>query len=128
MRKKIVFVDDSRVVISAINKAVENLVESGAIEHYSFTNPEEFLSLIENENFEYDMLFVDINMPQMNGLELAKRLKKRESLARKPILALTTEESDEIKSLGKKIGLSGWVLKPFSDKKITTAIQKVLGI
>ncbi len=76
----------------------------------------------------YDLLFTDINMPQMNGLELAQHLKAIDSIKNKPIIALTTEGSPQMKQQGKSIGIAGWIVKPFSDKKIVMAVKKVLGI
>lgn len=128
MSKKVVFVDDSKTVLASVELAVEELVESGLIEFVSFNNPVEFLAEIEANKISYDLLFTDINMPQMTGLELAQKLKNIAHIRQKPILALTTENSADIKQLGKEIGIAGWVVKPFSNDKIVMAIKKVLGI
>lgn len=64
----------------------------------------------------------------MTGLELSQKLKNIAHIRQKPILALTTENSAEIKQTGKEIGIAGWVVKPFSNEKIVTAIKKVLGL
>jgi len=126
--KKVVFVDDSKTVLASVELAVEELVESGLIEFVSFNNPVEFLAEIEANKISYDLLFTDINMPQMTGLELAQKLKNIAHIRQKPILALTTENSADIKQLGKEIGIAGWVVKPFSNEKIVMAIKKVLGL
>jgi len=128
MAKKVVFVDDSKAVLASVELAVEELVQSGSIVFTTYLNPAEFLELVKAGAAEYDMLFTDINMPQMTGLELAKNLKAIDAVRQKPILALTTENSAEIKQAGKEIGIAGWVVKPFSNEKILTAIKKVLGI
>jgi len=128
MAKKVVFVDDSRTVLASVELAVEELVNEGSIVFYTFSNPLEFLEKIKAGTIEYDMLFTDINMPQMTGLELSKSLKSLDICRQKPILALTTENSAEIKQAGKEIGIAGWVVKPFSNEKIVMAIKKVLGI
>jgi two-component system chemotaxis response regulator CheY len=126
--KKVVFVDDSRTVLASVELAVEGLVNSGEIEFITYSNPLEFLNAIETNAISYDLLFTDINMPQMTGLELSQKLKNISHIRQKPILALTTENSAEIKQLGKEIGIAGWVVKPFSNEKIVLAIKKVLGI
>jgi two-component system chemotaxis response regulator CheY len=128
MSKKVVFVDDSKAVLASVELAVEELVNNKSIVFYTFSNPAEFLEKIKAGEIEYDMLFTDINMPQMTGLELAKSLKSIDSLRQKPILALTTENSAEMKQAGKEIGIAGWVVKPFSNEKIVMAVKKVLGI
>jgi two-component system chemotaxis response regulator CheY len=126
--KKVVFVDDSKTVLASVELAVEELVESGLIEFLTFNNPVEFLAEVEANRISYDLLFTDINMPQMTGLELSQKLKNIAHIRQKPILALTTENSAEIKQTGKEIGIAGWVVKPFSNEKIVTAIKKVLGL
>nr|WP_321267071.1 response regulator [uncultured Sulfurimonas sp.] len=128
MSKKVVFVDDSKAVLASVELAVEELVNNKSIIFYTFSNPVEFLEKVKAGLMDYDMLFTDINMPQMTGLELARNLKSIDSLRQKPILALTTENSAEIKQTGKEIGIAGWVVKPFSNEKIVMAVKKVLGI
>ena len=128
MAKNVVFVDDSKTILVSVEMALEELVESGKITFDFYSNPVELLELIQSGKVTYDLLFTDINMPEMNGLELAKILKTVESVKNKPILALTTENSAEMKQKGKSIGIAGWVVKPFSDKKIVMAVKKVLGV
>lgn len=128
MSKKVVFVDDSKAVLASVELAVEDLVANGSIAFSTFSNPVEFLDRVVAGDVDYDLLFTDINMPQMSGLELAQKLKAIASVRQKPILALTTENSAEIKQAGKEIGIAGWVVKPFSNDKIVIAIQKVLGL
>jgi two-component system chemotaxis response regulator CheY len=74
------------------------------------------------------MLISDINMPQLNGLDLSQRLKENPSFKNKPILILTTESSPEMKTRGKEIGVTGWLVKPFSSEKLVKAISMVLGL
>lgn len=128
MAKKVVFVDDSRAVLASVELAVDELVASGAINFSTFLNPAELLEEVASGRVDYDLLFTDINMPQMSGLELSQKLKSIPSVRQKPILALTTENSAEIKQAGKEIGIAGWVVKPFSNDKIVMAIKKVLGV
>lgn len=128
MSKVVIFVDDSKTVLASVELAVEELVNNGLIEFFTYSNPVEFLNEVETNSITYDLLFTDINMPQMTGLELATKLKSLAHIRQKPILALTTENSTEIKQTGKEIGIAGWVVKPFSNEKIVIAIKKVLGI
>jgi len=67
-------------------------------------------------------------MPQLNGLDLAAELKQNDTFKNKPILILTTESSAEMKTKGKEIGVTGWLVKPFSDEKLIKAMKMVLGI
>ncbi len=126
MSKKVVFVDDSKAILASVDFAVAELVDNGQIEFSSFINPDELLSKAKSGEVVYDMLFTDINMPQMNGFELVSELKKIPSLKQKPIIALTTENSNEMKQKGKSVGIAGWIVKPFNETKVIGAIKKVL--
>ncbi len=127
MAKKVVVVDDSQTVHLSLEMAMEDLVNSGEIERISYLNP---LDLVEDvkKGFTYDLCLTDINMPEMNGLDLTKFLKAVPTTKVKPILALTTENSPEIKAKGKEVGLTGWITKPFTSAKVVTAIKRVLRI
>lgn len=127
MTKKVVLVDDSQTVHLSLDIAMEDLIKSGAIEKVSYTNPLELVEDVKN-GMVYDLCLTDINMPEMNGLELAKFLKSNESTKVKPILALTTENSPEMKEKGKVAGLTGWITKPFTSEKVIMAIKRVLRI
>jgi two-component system chemotaxis response regulator CheY len=127
MEKILVIVDDSQTVHLSLEMAIENLVNSGEIKKVSYMNPLELIEDVKG-GFSYDLCLTDINMPEMNGLDLAKFLKSYPSLKTKPILALTTESSAEIKEKGREMGLTGWITKPFTPQKVETAIKRVLRI
>lgn len=127
MEKILVIVDDSQTVHLSLEMAIENLINSGEIKKVSYLNPLEFIEDVK-KGFTYDLCLTDINMPEMNGLDLTKFLKSNPSTKIKPVLALTTESSDEIKAKGKEIGLTGWITKPFTSQKVETAIKRVLRI
>jgi two-component system chemotaxis response regulator CheY len=123
--KKVIFVDDSKTVLMTAQMSVKELVDKKEIELRIFENPLDVIDLVES-GFTYDLLITDINMPQMSGLDMAKRLKSIESVKLKPILALTTEKSPEIMSKGKQVGLAGWIVKPFSPQKLLMGVKRVL--
>ncbi|MBT5492556.1 response regulator [bacterium] len=126
--KKVAFVDDSKAILTSVEFAVKPLVDSGDIEFIPYIDEEQLLKDAKLGKLDYDLLFTDINMPQINGLELSNSLKKIENLKKKPIIALTTEDSNEMKLVGKKIGIAGWIVKPFNNAKIVGAIKKILSI
>lgn len=125
MAKKVVFVDDSKTVLLTARMAMKPLIDNGSIEFIEYENPLELLEAVKN-GFVYDLVITDINMPQMNGLDMAKELKSNPALKMKPILALTTENATEKKSLAKEIGLTGWITKPFSPEKLLMGVKRVL--
>ena len=127
MAKKVVLVDDSAAVLMIAEEALEGLVESGKIEFVTFDNPDNVIREVQN-GLVYDLLITDINMPQMSGFELVSAVKKVASVRTKPAIALTTENSPDMKMEGKKVGLVGWLTKPFSDEKLQMSIKRVLRI
>ena len=74
-----------------------------------------------------DLVLTDQNMPNMDGLTLIKSLRAMESYKSVPILMLTTESSDEMKSQGRAAGATGWLVKPFDPKRLIDVVKKVIG-
>ena len=128
MPKKVILVDDSKTIIATAQMALEELVNAGQIEVAAYLNPVEMLEDVTAGRADYDLAICDINMPQMNGLDLAAQLKEDARFKNKPILMLTTESSAEMKAKGKAIGLTGWMVKPFSDEKLVKSIKMALGL
>jgi len=128
MAKTVIIVDDSKAVVAMAELALSELIQSGVIEFKSYLNPLKLLDALQNGNENFDLLISDINMPEMNGLDLAKAIKSSDKHKTKPIIILTTESSNEIKMAGKEIGVTGWMVKPFSDEKLVKSIKMVLGV
>jgi len=128
MAKRVVLVDDSKTILATAQMAVDDLAASGVIEFKTYLNPVELLTNLQNGSETFDLLISDINMPQMNGLDLAAQIKSDARFRQKPILILTTESSADMKQRGKEIGVTGWMVKPFSDDKLVKSIKMVLGI
>jgi two-component system chemotaxis response regulator CheY len=74
-----------------------------------------------------DLVLTDQNMPRMDGLTLVKSLRALPAYARTPILILTTESSDEMKSKGRAAGATGWLVKPFDPSRLIEVVGKVIG-
>ena len=123
--KTIAFVDDSMTIHLAVEDALTELLDNGKIKRLEYINPLEFLEDIKN-GLEVDLVFVDVNMPEMNGLDLVKEV--RGLGFKKPMVALTTENSPEMKKKGKMVGLTGWLTKPFSKDKLLMAIKRTIRV
>lgn len=74
----------------------------------------------------YDLVFTDQNMPNMDGLTLIRSLRRLPAYTRVPILMLTTESSDQMKTEGRDAGATGWLVKPFDPRKLLEVVKKVL--
>jgi two-component system chemotaxis response regulator CheY len=63
----------------------------------------------------------------MDGLTLIKSLRALPAYKSVPILMLTTESSDAMKSQGRAAGATGWLVKPFDPQKLIEVVKKVIG-
>jgi two-component system chemotaxis response regulator CheY len=74
-----------------------------------------------------NLVLTDQNMPKMDGITLIKTLRGLPQYKSVPILMLTTESSDAMKSQGKAAGATGWLVKPFDPQKLLDVVKKVIG-
>ncbi|MEK6784270.1 MAG: response regulator [Nitrospirota bacterium] len=73
-----------------------------------------------------DIVVTDLNMPEMDGITLIKKLRQLTAYKFTPILMLTTESAMEKKKEGKEAGATGWIVKPFNPDVLLKTIAKVL--
>jgi two-component system, chemotaxis family, chemotaxis protein CheY len=71
-----------------------------------------------------DLIITDINMPRMDGLQFIAAVRKL--LRFTPILALTTESQQTKRDEARKLGASGWLVKPVSGADLLKVIKQVL--
>ena len=75
---------------------------------------------------KFDFIITDINMPNMDGLTFIKELRKLDNYVEVPLLVLTTERGDDMKSKGKLAGANGWIIKPFIAEQLLQAVNIVM--
>lgn len=121
MSAQILTVDDSASVRMAIRIALSgagySVAEAG--------NGLEALAKLQAGHF--DMVVTDLNMPQMDGLTMIRELRKMPGQAGIPVIFITTESDDGMKSQAKAAGATGWLVKPFQPDQIVRVARKVLG-
>ena len=121
MVKQILVVDDSPSI-----RAVLTVYFSGkGFEVDDASGGRSALEKARHKN--YDLIVTDQNMPGMEGLSLVKSLRELSSCHTTPILVLTTETADEMKTAFRAAGASGWMSKPFSPERMDAALAKLLG-
>lgn len=107
--------------------AIRNIIKNGLIAQYEVLeaeNGKDALSKIGDRAI--DLFLLDVNMPEMNGLELLAEVRKNSKFGSTPILMLTTETKDELRAHGRELGASGWIVKPCEPDKLLGAIQKLI--
>lgn len=117
----ILAVDDSasmrQMVSFTLKSAGHNVTEA--------SDGSEALSLAKSN--KYDLILSDVNMPNMDGIALARELRCLPNFKFTPILMLTTESGMGKKSEGKAAGATGWIVKPFNPDQLLATIKKVIG-
>lgn len=74
-----------------------------------------------------DAIITDINMPRLDGFGFIDAVRAQEKYKGIPILVLTTESADEMKSRARAAGATGWIVKPFDPVKLVKALKMVAG-
>ena len=121
MSNSILVVDDS----ASIRQMVSFTLKSAGYEITEAVDGMDGLDKAKGKTF--NLVLTDQNMPRMDGLTLIKSLRAMAQYKTTPILMLTTESSDAMKSQGKAAGATGWLVKPFDPQKLIEVVKKVIG-
>ncbi len=73
-----------------------------------------------------DLIVTDINMPVMGGLELIGKVRALSGFRFTPILTLTTESETSKRVEAKRVGATGWLVKPLAGADLVKVIKQVL--
>ncbi len=118
---KVLFVDDSptmrRIIQNSLNKI--GYTDLIAAEHGED-------ALAKLEGVEVDLIITDWNMPEMNGEQLVIKLREDPKYKDKPILMVTTRGMKEDVITAVKIGVNGYVVKPFTPEVLKKKINDIL--
>ncbi len=121
MAKTILAVDDS----ASIRQMVSFTLKSAGYEVVEAVDGQDGLDKAKSRSI--NLVLTDQNMPRMDGLTLIRNLRALPQYASTPILMLTTESSDAMKSQGRAAGATGWLVKPFDPQKLIEVVRKVIG-
>lgn len=119
--KTILAVDDS----ASIRQMVQFTLKGAGYEVVSAVDGQDGLERAKSR--QVNLVLTDQNMPRMDGLTLIQSLRGLPEYKSVPILVLTTESSDEMKSKGRAAGATGWLVKPFDPKRLVDVVRKVIG-
>jgi|YelNatPaOPRAMG01_1025707.scaffolds.fasta_scaffold43989_3 DNA-binding response OmpR family regulator len=118
MNEKIAVVDDEIDILELIKI---NLKKSGYIP-FVFQKGEEFLDFLEKNIV--DLTIIDLMLPDMDGLEILKKIK--ENKKNLPVIILTAKGDEFDRVLGLEIGADDYIVKPFSIRELIARIKAVL--
>lgn len=73
------------------------------------------------------LVLCDVNMPNLDGLSMAEKVRGELRNAAVNIVMLTTESSPAMKERGKAAGVKGWIVKPFNGPAVLGSVKKLVG-
>lgn len=77
---------------------------------------------------ELRLVVSDINMPHMDGLTMAEKIRREQGNTALRIVMLTTEASPALRQRGKDIGVTGWIVKPFNGDAVLAPFRQLCGL
>ncbi len=125
MDQKILIVDDEAHIRMLIEQTLEDLEDEG-VEFLSAENGEIALEIIQKENPQ--LVFLDVMMPKMNGMEVCRRVKKDLGMADVFIVLLTAKGQETDRQKGLDVGADVYMTKPFDPEVLLNKAREVLGI
>ncbi|KQC10150.1 MAG: two-component system response regulator [Candidatus Cloacimonas sp. SDB] len=89
-------------------------------------NGEEALEFLRNEENERPaLIFLDLNMPKMNGIEFLRILRQDDQLNMIPVIILTTSKDEHDKVDSFKLGIAGYIVKPVDYMQFVEVIKTI---
>jgi len=118
---EILVVDDSKVMRDMIVACLR------AISDTSFTHASSGLEAIERLSLSvFDLLVLDLNMPDIGGIEVLEFVRAQDTLRALPVLIVTTRGDDQSRERVLRAGATGFLAKPFTPDSIIATVRAIL--
>lgn len=119
-REKILIVEDDK----HISKLVEYNLQKAGYEPVAVEDGEEALDFLERHNA--DLIILDIMLPEIDGLEVCRRIKQDPRHKNTPIVMLTAKGEEVDRIVGLELGADDYIVKPFSPRELVLRIKAIL--
>ncbi len=117
----VMIVDDSASARAVAKRLLER-------HHYHVITAQDGLDALQQmESYLPDLILVDVDMPRMDGFELATSLRADERYKKIPIIMITALANAERRRLAKEMKLEGFLAKPYEEAQLVLAIQALIG-
>ena len=123
MSKKLLIVDDEAHIRMLIEQTLEDLEDEG-VELLFADNGEKALEIIREE--EPNLVFLDVMMPKMNGMEVCQKVKKELQLTGVYIILLTAKGQEVDRQKGLEMGADRYMTKPFDPDEMLSVAEEIL--
>jgi two-component system phosphate regulon response regulator PhoB len=119
MRDRVLVVDDE----PDVRMLLRTNLRAGGFDVLEASNGAEGLAIAKHEL--PTVIILDLMMPEMNGIEVCRALRKHPPTSRIPILMLTAKTTEEDKVAGFEVGADDYVTKPFSPREVVLRVRAV---
>jgi two-component system chemotaxis response regulator CheY len=120
MSKTILIVDDS----ASVRRNVAMTLKQAGFVTVEAADGEEGVAMIDS-NPNIEMVICDVNMPNMNGLEMVEKIKRKPENKSLPIVMLTTEGQVLLIKRAKEAGAVGWIVKPCNSAQLVQTVKRL---
>ena len=121
MSLRVLVVEDSSAMRAFVRAVLEESDETEVVEAASGF---EALRVLPRETF--DIAVVDVNMPDINGLELVSFMRKSAAHEKTPVLMISTEAAHADRERGLALGADGYLSKPFTAEALRDKVSELL--
>ncbi len=125
MEQKILIVDDEAHIRMLIGQTLEEL-EDESVEFLTAENGEIALDIIQKEKPQ--LVFLDVMMPKMNGMEVCRRVKQELKMENVFIILLTAKGQELDRQKGQEVGADVYMTKPFDPEVLLIKAREVMGL
>jgi len=125
MKFNILVVDDSKTVRAVVKKTL-SLAGVPIQEYHEAANGKEALEILNEEWI--DIVFADINMPIMGGIEMVEKMADNGLMKTIPVIIISTEGSKSRIEKLKSKGVSAYLRKPFTPELLKKVVDDILGV
>jgi len=125
MDKKLLIVDDEAHIRMLIEQTLEDLEDEG-VELLFADNGADALKIIQEER--PDLVFLDVMMPKMNGMEVCQKVKKELKITDTYIILLTAKGQEVDRQKGLDMGANKYMTKPFDPDEMLSIAEEILNM
>ncbi len=117
MSQKILVVDDELDIV----KVVRAYLEQSGFRVITASDGQQALAMFRHE--QPDLIVLDLNLPQMNGLDVCRAIRRESNV---PIIMLTARVEETDRLIGLELGADDYIVKPFSPREVAARVRTVL--
>lgn len=122
MAQTILVVDDSPTVVKFVSFSLKN----SGFDVLTACDGMDAIEKLSNLPSQVDLIITDLNMPNLDGYGLIGTLRQNPQHRETPIIILTSEEAQDDRDKGLKVGASSYLVKPFKSSLLLTEVSKYL--